>query len=77
MSLTSKSIRFALKITDPNIIFTKDAEIKPIQGVTSQVYYAKSFQNAVLSVVLVTELSAMDLIRNISSFQVLAIDQLI
>lgn len=41
MSLTSKSIRFALEITDPNIIFTKDAEIEPIQGVTSLVYYVK------------------------------------
>jgi transposase len=41
MSLTSKSIRLALEITDPNIIFTKDAEIELIQGVMSLVYYAK------------------------------------
>lgn len=41
MSLTDKSIRLALEITDPNIIFTKDAEIKSIHGTNSLVYYAK------------------------------------
>lgn len=41
MSLTDKSIRLALEITDPNIIFTKDAEIEMIQDTKSLVFYAK------------------------------------
>lgn len=41
MSLTDKSIRLALEITDPNIIFTKDAEIETIQDTKSLVFYAR------------------------------------
>jgi transposase len=41
MSLTSKSIRLALEITDPNILFTKDASLETIAGQCALVYYAK------------------------------------
>ena len=40
MSLTSKSIRFALEITDPNIVFTEDAKLEKIEDKTALVYTA-------------------------------------
>ncbi|MTV82648.1 ISL3 family transposase [Secundilactobacillus folii] len=41
MSLTSKSIRLALEIKDPNIIFTEDAEIELIHGTQALVYHGR------------------------------------
>lgn len=41
MPLTSKSIRLALEITDPNIIFFEDGEIETIQNQAALVYRAK------------------------------------
>uniref|UniRef100_UPI0021CB5638 transposase n=1 Tax=Lacticaseibacillus parakribbianus TaxID=2970927 RepID=UPI0021CB5638 len=41
MSLTSQSIRLALEITDPNIIFYKDAQIEKVHDADALLYYAR------------------------------------